>query len=123
MCFLPLAKGLDMNHLTEYYTYVLVRQDIKPEHQIVQACHAALHAGFEFENPGSVPSLIVCSVPNQDKLLEAKMHLEDKGIESYVFHEPCWEMGYSALATMPINSPQVRKALAKYPLLKLNPVS
>ena len=108
-----------MESFSKYYTYVLVRKDIKPEHQIVQACHAALHAGFSFKDPGIVPHLIVCEVADMQGLLEAKIALEQKGINTYLFHEPDWDMGYSALASEPIGCPKTRKSFSKYPLLKL----
>lgn len=35
----------------KYYVYVLVRTDIPLHAQAVQACHAALEAGFAFSAP------------------------------------------------------------------------
>jgi hypothetical protein len=53
------------------YTYVIIRKDISPEQQIVQACHAALEAGLRFKQPEQTSLLIVLEVPNQQALLDA----------------------------------------------------
>lgn len=53
------------------YTYVIIRKDISPEQQIVQACHAALEAGFRFKKPDETSFLIVLEVPDQKALLDA----------------------------------------------------
>lgn len=100
------------------YTYVLVREDISPEQQMVQACHAALEAGFAFTAPAVTSSLIVLTVPNREALLEARDRLFRYGIATEMFFEPDWEMGYSALATEPIFEKKKRFALKKYPLFK-----
>lgn len=102
------------------YTYVLVRRDIAPQHQMVQACHAALEAGFAFEAPATVSSLIVLTVPDQETLIQAQEQLMEQDIRSEMFFEPCWEMGYSALATETIFEKKKRAALSKYPLHKIS---
>jgi hypothetical protein len=53
------------------YTYVLLRKDISPEQQIVQAAHATLEAGFIYKKPDQTSYLIVCEVENEQELLEA----------------------------------------------------
>lgn len=53
------------------YTYILVRKDISPEQQIVQAGHAALEAGFRFQKPDETSFLVVLQVPDQKALLDA----------------------------------------------------
>ena len=52
------------------YTYVIIRKDISPEQQIVQACHASLEAGMKLKNTIDISYLIVLEVPNEEKLLE-----------------------------------------------------
>lgn len=84
------------------YVYVLVRLDISPEQQIVQAGHAALEAGFAFSHPGQTASLIVLEVKDKDELLAASAHLQGCGIEHQLFFEPDFNMGYSAIATRPV---------------------
>ena len=53
------------------YTYVIIRKDLSPEQQIVQACHASLEAGFRFPLPEETSYLIVLEVPNEKALLDA----------------------------------------------------
>ncbi|KVP96942.1 hypothetical protein WJ97_14065 [Burkholderia ubonensis] len=100
------------------YTYVLVREDIPLEQQIVQACHAALEAGFAFDAPPVTSSLIVCTVPNREALLAARERLDRYGIRSEMFFEPSWGMGYSALTTEPLIERKKRFAMNIYPLFR-----
>lgn len=103
------------------YTYVLVRQDIALEQQMVQACHAALEAGFAFEAPEQTASLIVCTVQDQAALLAARERLQRYGIRTQLFFEPSWGMGYSALASEPLTQRKQRFALSTYPLFRALP--
>lgn len=98
------------------YTYVIVRTDLSPAEQIVQACHAALEAGFAFTAPAETSSLIVLAVAGKAELLEAAERLELNGIETQLFFEPDFDMGYSALATRTVTTKKERSVLAKYPL-------
>lgn len=110
-----------MNTSLKPYTYVLVRQDIPLEQQMVQACHAALEAGFAFEMPAQTSSLIVCTVPDEPALLTARERLQRYGIRSQLFFEPSWDMGYSALASEPLVQRKQRFALSTYPLFRAMP--
>lgn len=98
------------------YVYVFIREDISAAQQLVQVGHAALEAGFAFEQPSQVASLIVLSVPDRESLLEASRYLEDKSIEHHLFFEPDFDMGHSALATRPIACPDERGLLRHFPL-------
>lgn len=100
------------------YAYVLVREDIPLEQQLVQACHAAYEAGLVFEAPPQTSSLIVCTVPDREALKEAHARLARYGIRTEIFFEPSWDMGYSALATEPITERKKRFVLSKYPLFQ-----
>jgi hypothetical protein len=100
------------------YTYVLVREDIALEQQMVQACHAALEAGFAFDAPPTTSSLIVCTVPDKEALLAARERLSRYGIRTEMFFEPDWEMGFSALATEPLSERKKRFAMSIYPLFR-----
>lgn len=100
------------------YTYVLVREDIPLAQQFVQGCHAALHAGFAFEAPVDISSLIVCTVPDRAALVAAQERMARYGIRSEMFFEPSWDMGHSALCSEPITSRKQRFAMSKYPLFK-----
>ena len=99
------------------YLYVLVRQDISPEQQLVQASHAAFEAGLRFYGADSpTSSLIALTVPHQKALLRAQRKLTALGIRTFTFFEPDFGMGESALATEPLMGAQ-RAPLRGYPLL------
>lgn len=102
--------------MSKPYTYVLVREDIPLAQQLVQACHAAQHAGHALGGQVEESSLIVCTVPDRAALVAAQARLERYGIRSKMFFEPSWEMGYSALCSEPITNRKQRFAMNKYPL-------
>jgi len=93
-----------MNNINPY-TYVLLRQDIIPVQQIVQASHAALEAGFRFEQPDTTSYLILLEVANEKELNSASKMLNRRCIEHHKFFEPDNGMGFSALCTRPILDP------------------
>jgi len=99
------------------YVYVLVREDIPVEQQLVQVSHAALEAGFRFQQPEKTASLIVLSVPNEAGLKEAAERLARYDIDHHMFFEPDFgPMGYSALATRPLLEKKERHRMRKWPL-------
>lgn len=104
-------------------TYVLVREDLALEQQLVQACHAALEAGFAFDAPARTSSLIVCTVPDRNALQAAQQRLARYGIRTQMFFEPDWEMGHSALATEPLTQRKQRFAMSTYPLFRSVPAA
>lgn len=57
--------------MNQPYTYILLRKDISPAQQIVQAGHAALEAGFIYDKPDETSYLIVLEVANEEELLSA----------------------------------------------------
>jgi hypothetical protein len=99
------------------YVYVIVRKDISHEQKVVQASHAALEAGFAFQQPGRTASIVVLEVPGRCTLLETAERLERKGIEHIMFYEPDFGMGHSAIATRPVFTSAERKIFHIYPLL------
>lgn len=102
------------------YVYVLIREDLSLEQQLVQSNHAALEAGFRFQKPHETAHLVMCMVPDQARLLAAAEHLERQGVEHHLFFEPDYEMGHSALATRALFGPE-RRMLRKYPLFRARP--
>lgn len=100
------------------YVYVLVREDISLEQKLVQVGHAVLEAGFRFQQPAQTASLIVLSVPDRGALDAAAVRLNAKGIDHYLFHEPDFGMGHSALATRPLSEKAERHLMRKYPLFR-----
>lgn len=101
------------------YVYILVRQDIGLEQQLVQASHAALEAGFRFQMPThDTASLIMLSAKDMPALQAAALDLEENGIDHHLFYEPDFgPMGHSALATRPLYGAE-RKLMRKYPLFR-----
>jgi hypothetical protein len=82
----------------------------------VQASHAALEAGFQFQAPPNVASIVLLGVKNQEELTEATHHLERKGISYHLFYEPDFPKGFTALATSPISDPKLRRIFQKFEL-------
>ncbi|GBG14329.1 TonB-dependent receptor [Novimethylophilus kurashikiensis] len=100
------------------YSYLMVREDIPLEHQMVQLGHAALEAGFSFNRPAETSYLILLAAKNQEELVRTAEELADLGIEHHMFYEPDFgPMGHSALATRPLFGDE-RKHMRKYRLYK-----
>lgn len=100
------------------YTYIFVRTDISYEQQLVQAAHAALEAGFEFDKPHETSSIIIIPAKNKDELYKIAARLETNRIQFKMFHEPDFGMGDSAIATQPLTTPEQRKVMKKFQLYK-----
>ncbi len=94
------------------YVYIFVRQDLLLAQQIVQACHAVLSMSQWFRVDG-IPNVILIGVPNLPALLKACKKLDDAKIAYYAWHEPDFDYGFTALATVPIEGER-RSALANY---------
>lgn len=95
----------------EMYTYCFVRKDIPMFAQLVQLGHACLQRPA----PDQVNNLILFEVKNEDHLVQTKAYLESRGIDAYMFYEPDYDMGYTAIATEPIEG-EDRKMFAKFNL-------
>ncbi len=103
----------------KFTMYVLVRTDIDPVQQVVQASHAAAEAGRTFYAAHhGIASLIVLGVPDREALLAAQRRLCAQGLGCELFFEPDFGIGESALATEPLNA-QGRRRLRGWPLLRL----
>jgi hypothetical protein len=100
------------------YVYIVVRNDIKKEHQLVQACHSALESGLEFEKPEKgVIHLVVLEVSNEAELKLLASSLKAQDIDFVMFEESWGGMGFTSLATRPIQK-QDEGVLRILPLLK-----
>ncbi len=102
------------------YVYVLIRTDIPVEHQVTQACHAALEVGFDNDRPSGHPvHLVTLAVESSDELLHMQHRLDIAGIGNHLFFEPDMHngviMGHTALASAPVSGRR-RKLFTKYPL-------
>lgn len=96
--------------------YVLVRRDLSPAQQMVQAVHAAAESGRRFYRPEhGIASAIVLTVADLQGLADARGRLAGNGIKTDTFFEPDFGIGESALATAPLPDP-MRKHLMSWPL-------
>lgn len=102
------------------YQYVLVRQDLPPEHQCCQAIHAATEAFKRHSDPEiEHPNLVVLHIPDERALLEWRLKIAENNIPCYLFQESDMNNEYTALATGLISGDQ-RKIFKKLRLLKFN---
>ena len=80
------------------YTYVFIRNDLSYAQQIVQASHATLEAGFKFEQPEEISSIVLFPLNNEKDLFDKARYLREHGIEHEMFYEPDINQ-YTAIAT------------------------
>jgi len=99
------------------YIYIVIRKDLKDEWKLVQACHAALEAGFEFNNPEQTVHLVVLQTENEWELEEISKYLLETGIRNKMFKEGYCNIGHTALATEPVEK-QTEGILRNLPLFK-----
>lgn len=117
-------KDIDIqsvDKLVPYYTYILVRQDISPEQQLVQASHATLVLGSNLPkdiNPSMV-HFVVCGFGGLTELMAMKKYLQDNRIGFNDFIEPDIGDEMTAIATLPVKAYKRDSILRQLPLLKL----
>jgi hypothetical protein len=93
---------------------VLVRADLTPEQQLVQAVHAAHNAGLSFPAPKQL-SVVVCRVPDEGSLRRAASRIGARGVQFTMFGEPDLDGQDTALATEPVR-PDQRRIFSRYHL-------
>jgi hypothetical protein len=100
--------------------YVLVRSDLSPSQQAVQAIHAAVEASRVglIDGSGDHPHLVVLSIPDESSLLIASEKLRAADIPHAVFVEPDLGDEATALATAPLSG-DARRHFRRYRLLEL----
>lgn len=98
------------------YIYTFVRTDISPEQRIVQIGHACYEAGKRFKDNVGISSLVLLSAANEEELLDISYKLGFRGIDHYVFNEPDFGMGHSALCTAPIIDQRERNFFKRWKL-------
>jgi hypothetical protein len=81
------------------YTYCFIRKDIPIHAQIIQTAHACLQS----EKPKTVNSIILFEVKNEEHLIKTNEYLKGRGIKTYIFFEPDYDTGYTAIATEPLH--------------------
>lgn len=89
------------------YVYVVIRTDIPLEHQITQACHAALEIGFDHPRPQGPPvHLITLVAKDAEDLYHQANILDFEKVPYHLFYEPdeCGGvvLGHTALASAPL---------------------
>lgn len=98
--------------------YVLVRTDLSLPQQMCQAAHAAHESGRHLaERSSSISSIVICAVPSEPALLDARDRLQHHGLRTVLFREPDLGDRATALATEPLPSSR-RNILSRYPLWK-----
>lgn len=90
------------------YMYIVVRKDMSPEMQMVQACHAASEAAFQTDAPELPTHIVLLQCENKRELSEVALRLTHIGIEFKTFFEPDNDLEYTALATLPTTKRNVR---------------
>lgn len=104
------------------YIYILIRTDLTPEQQCVQSCHAAIEtARHNIDKYLEHPSVIICSIKNEDKLSSMKEFLQSNNIGFREFREPDIGNQLTAIATEVLYGDQ-RKHMRKFQLLKFKGV-
>lgn len=96
---------------------MIIRSDLTPAHQLIQATHAAHEAGIRFGNPDDISSMVVCSVPDEAALRLSAATCELRGIRKYLFVEDDFGNQATAFATEPISGER-RKAFKNFTLWK-----
>ena len=98
--------------------YVLVRTDLSLPQQLCQAAHAAHESGRHLaDRTSAVSSIVLCALPSERTLLDARERLEFLGLRTVLFREPDLGGQATALATEPLE-PSRRSMLSRYPLWK-----
>lgn len=113
-------QSFDRN--TAMYSHVVVRADLSPAQQVVQAIHAGMSVTAQYGGLQEDTRLVLLSVKDQQELSELAGKLESNQIPFSMFHEPDYGVGYSALATPP-DVLKNRKAFKKLKLWELMPQS
>ncbi len=96
--------------------YTFIRKDISPEQQIVQIGHACYEAGKLFKDTLGISSLILLPAENEQDLKNIARRLDIKSIDFYMFFEPDFGMGYSAICTRPITDNREQSFFRKWDL-------
>jgi hypothetical protein len=85
--------------------------------QAVQSCHAAIEAALSFGHLPDHPSVIICGIDSETKLLNAQKKLVALGIKCHPFYEPDIGNQLTAVACEPVYGEQ-RRAFRQYQLLQ-----
>lgn len=120
MLFEKVEGKADFDKNLVNYVYILIRKDICPNQQSVQAVHAGMAAIHKFGNLKEDTRLVMLSVQNEEELLLWKDKVDLKGLNNEIFFEPDNNTGWSSLATAPISykDGKLFKKLRKWSILE-----
>jgi hypothetical protein len=76
-----------------------------------------LHLALEHAGICGVPNIVLIGVPDVRALARVQLKLRDAGITFFHWDEPDGDLGFTAIATVPIRG-ALRDVLANYRLLK-----
>lgn len=99
---------------------MLVRKDLTPSQQAVQACHAVIeaHTAFNFAQLSIHPHLVLLEVADLPSLERAKNRLQSRNIPFKEFIEPDLNNETTALCTPPLQG-AARRVFRGFSLLNL----
>lgn len=103
--------------MTDSYIYTFIRNDLSPEQRIVQIGHACYEAGKRFEDVG-ISNLVLLHAENEMELEDIAYQLDMRGIDYYMFYEPDYGTGHTAICTRPITENRERKIFKTFELFK-----
>lgn len=106
----------DTFHKNNPYLYILTRTDLSLPQIAVQSCHAAIECTKKYPT-AKHPSIVLCSVKNEDDLMRQAAHLTTSGIKIIEFREPDRDNELTSICSEPIYGVD-RKLFSKFQLFK-----
>lgn len=104
---------------TKPYSYIFVRQDIKPEQQLVQTAHCTMVLGSKLSHLDcSKIHFVIMGCKDLNELRKRMNFMVERDIRFEVFAEPDINNEPTAIASYPITSIAERKKFARFKLLK-----
>lgn len=111
------AKRICDKLFNHAYMYILIRNDLSKPQQAVQSAHAAIESARAYLKLGEEhPSVIICSIKSEYKLLKCADELREKGIDFQIFREPDIGNQATALASRPLKGKD-RAAFSRFQLM------
>lgn len=96
-----------MFNKSTYYTYCFIRKDLNPTQKIVQLGHVTYELAKRQPQDDSEPcNLILFEIKDEKELVATSYYLEHNGIEHYMFDEPDYDLGFTAIACVPVTGQQ-----------------
>lgn len=108
---------LILGYLFEHpYLYILTRKDLPLPQIAVQSCHAAIECAKKYPTHHH-PSVILCTVKNENDLMNQAKYLQNNCIEFLEFREPDRNNELTSICSEPIYADD-RKIFSKFQLFK-----